>query len=289
MKVYTRKSILSWIVKIILSLIALYLVSKKIHVKELLEMNFSLKWEWLIPGLIFFNLSKILSAFRLNMLFENTGLKLDNIQNILLYYVGMFYNLFLPGGIGGDGYKVYLLKKNYGLKHKSLVSAVLYDRINGVASLVFIVIIMAIPFFIKFKFYLLTGAILYFPLFYLFTFLLFPVFMSSFFKGNLYSLSVQLNQLIVIVFILKCLEIQPVNFLPYLLVFLVSSIAAALPLSVGGIGARELVFAYGTSYLATDTSIGIVVSILFFIITALSSFAGIIIPEKRIFKKINAI
>jgi len=31
----------------------------------------------------------------------------------------MFYNLFLPGGIGGDGYKIYLLNK---LSNKSIKS-----------------------------------------------------------------------------------------------------------------------------------------------------------------------
>ncbi len=39
----------------------------------------------------------------------------------------MFYNLFLPGGIGGDAYKGYVLKKKYEVKTKSVVSILVLD------------------------------------------------------------------------------------------------------------------------------------------------------------------
>lgn len=61
------------------------------------------------------------------------NIRIPNLQNLKLYALGMFYNLFLPGGSGGDGYKVYLLRKLYKAPVKHLLSAVLLDRINGVA------------------------------------------------------------------------------------------------------------------------------------------------------------
>ena len=54
----------------------------------------------------------------------------------------MYYNLFLPGGIGGDGYKIYLLNKKYGTKARKLFWAVLLDRINGVLALFVLAMVM---------------------------------------------------------------------------------------------------------------------------------------------------
>ncbi len=53
----------------------------------------------------------------------------------------MFYNLFLPGGIGGDGYKIYLLQKNYQTGTKKIFGAVLADRISGMVALVVLALI----------------------------------------------------------------------------------------------------------------------------------------------------
>lgn len=57
-----------------------------------------------------FNISKIISSIRLNRYFKDINLSLSQTYNLKLYYLGMFYNLFLPGGIGGDGYKIYIIK-----------------------------------------------------------------------------------------------------------------------------------------------------------------------------------
>jgi hypothetical protein len=36
------------------------------------------------------------------------GLKLNPKYNLRLYFLGLFYNVLLPGGIGGDGYKIFM-------------------------------------------------------------------------------------------------------------------------------------------------------------------------------------
>lgn len=282
MKRFSWKKLLSWLLKAGLSLLALYLVFRKIDMPQLLVFKYTIDWKWLIPAFIFFNLSKLLSAVRLNMLFENAGLRLNHTKNILLYYIGMFYNLFLPGGIGGDGYKVYILKKYYSMPVKPFVSAVFYDRLNGVTSLGFIACLVAIPFFLSYKPYLLIAAISAFPVLFSITASIFRTFIPSFTRGNMYSIGVQLMQVVAVICILFALQLPEYMYLPYILLFLVSSIAAALPVSIGGVGAREMVFVYGTAYLATDAPTGVIISMLFFMITAISSFAGIFIPVKKV-------
>jgi uncharacterized membrane protein YbhN (UPF0104 family) len=65
-----------------------------------------------------------------------------------------------------------------------------------------------------------------------------------------------------------------------MILFLLSSVVAVLPFTIGGIGARELVFIFGADYLLIDKNTAVAFSILFFIITAVSSLSGIFYGTK---------
>ena len=62
----------------------------------------------------------------------------------------------------------------------------------------------------------------------------------------------------------------------YLFVFLISSMVAVLPLTIGGIGSREVTFMLGAQWLGLDLNLSIALSLLFYLITAFTSFWGII-------------
>jgi uncharacterized membrane protein YbhN (UPF0104 family) len=74
--------------------------------------------------------------------------------------------------------------------------------------------------------------------------------------------------------LLACLHVPVDAYLAYLAIFLVSSIAAVLPLSVGGLGAREITFLYGLQLLQIDPVQGVVASAGFFVISVFSSLIG---------------
>jgi uncharacterized membrane protein YbhN (UPF0104 family) len=67
------------------------------------------------------------------------------------------------------------------------------------------------------------------------------------------------------------------EYLPYLVIFLVSSVAAIIPITVGGLGLRELVFLYGAQLFGLNQEISVAISMLFFLITVLSSLIGLAI------------
>jgi len=257
--------------------LALIIVFRKIEVETTLQFIRQSNWIWLIPALVLFNSSKFLASFRLNHLIRLMGIHLTEGQNLKLYYIGMFYNLFLPGGIGGDGYKVYRLKKAFESPLKKLIGIMLYDRINGVSGLFFWIAILGlviIPFQPEeFEWLWILGFVLLYPAFYLFTKCIFPYTQSVFVKASSLSIGVQLLQLICSIFILKALHIDDL-FAAYLLLFLISSLAAALPFTIGGVGARELVFVYGSQYFSIDQNSAVAFSLIFFLITAISSLAG---------------
>ncbi|HWR32896.1 MAG TPA: lysylphosphatidylglycerol synthase transmembrane domain-containing protein, partial [Chitinophagaceae bacterium] len=90
---------------------------------------------WLLFAVAALGFSKLLASFRLNIYFRSINIRLSQKQNLKLYWLGMFYNLFLPGAISGDAYKVILLTKKYNSSFKKTTVAVLLDRFSGLLAL----------------------------------------------------------------------------------------------------------------------------------------------------------
>lgn len=283
----STKKTLKTALKLLLTGLALFLVFRKIDTHQLWQIIKTIHWVWLLPAILLFVGSKIVTAFRLNLYFKNIGLHISERQNWRLYLIGMFYNLFLPGGIGGDGYKVYLLNKHYQIPVKSLVQASLLDRLGGLVAIVFLLLALILPVDLTLPFasqipwewLVIISALLVFPAFWLMQKLLFKSFLPSFWKANAWSMAGQLAQLVCAWFILKSLGVTE-NFLAYQLVFLLSSIVAVLPLTIGGVGARELVFVYAHTYAGIDEAIAVAFSLIFFLITAAVSLIGSFIKVK---------
>tara|TARA_R110002012_G_scaffold286864_1_gene478646 strand:- start:36381 stop:37262 length:882 start_codon:yes stop_codon:yes gene_type:complete len=275
------KKKLTTALKLVLTGFALFLVFRKIDTDQLWQITKTIHWLWLLPAVLTFVLSKLFTAFRLNLYFKNIGLFISEKLNIKLYLIGMFYNLFLPGGIGGDGYKIYLLNKQYKTPVKSLVQASLLDRLGGLVAIIFLLLVLilpvdlTLPFDSQIPWEILVGiaALLVFPAFWVMQKLMFKAFLPSFLKANGWSMAGQLAQLVCAWFILKSLGVTE-NFLAYQLVFLLSSIVAVLPLTIGGVGARELVFVYAHTYAGIDEAIAVAFSLIFFLITAMVSLTG---------------
>jgi len=101
-----------------------------------------------------------------------------------------------------------------------------------------------------------------------------------FWKSVGYSVLVQLSQLIAAWSILKALSIQ-MDTVAYLFVFLISSIVSVLPLTIGGIGSREITFLYGAKWLNLNANTSVSISLVFFLITALVSLFGIYYHFKK--------
>jgi uncharacterized membrane protein YbhN (UPF0104 family) len=277
---FTKKT-LKTALKLLLTGLALFLVFRKIDTDQLLQVVKSVEWVWLIPAVIAFVGSKVATAVRLNLYFKNIGLHISEWRNWRLYLIGMFYNLFLPGGIGGDGYKIYLLNKHYQTPVKSLVQASLLDRLGGLVAIAFLLLALIVPANLSLS---LAGGIpwewiagtltlLVFPAYWLLQKLFFTDFLPSFWRANSWSMVGQLAQLGCAWFILRSLGVTE-NFLAYQLVFLLSSIVAVLPLTIGGVGARELVFVYAHTYAGIEEPTAVAFSLIFFIITAIVSLIG---------------
>ena len=284
MEKINKKGILKFILKVSVSALAIYVVIQKIDLQQTKDILLNVYAGWIILALIAFNLSKGIASVRLNRFFQAIGLLLPGLYNLKLYYVGMFYNLFLPGGIGGDGYKVYLLNRSHNTGLKDLISATLLDRVSGLVALVFLAMLLSL--FIDLSFIgpwmtwvLIAALIIYYPAYFIIFRILFGKFLTAFSISNVLSLGVQLAQLLCAYLILRSLMVDGL-YIEYLTLFLLSSVVAVIPFTIGGVGARELVFIFGADYLMIDKNTAVAFSILFFVITAFSSFSGIFFETK---------
>ncbi len=268
----------SWLkllVKILVTGICLWYVSRKIDWAQSIQIIRRANMLWLFAATLLFVASKLVASFRLNIYFSNINVQLSQRANLKLYWLGMFYNLFLPGGIGGDAYKIILLNRDHNYSAKQLTAAVLLDRVSGVAGLGILAIFYYYALLTNTTALLLLIAIV--PgllIYYLLIKKVFHAFIKSFFSTLWLGVMVQALQVASAWCIMQALHITE-HHNAYLLIFLLSSIVVILPVTIGPLGTREVVFVWGSTALLLNKAESVSISISFFIITLFISLIGI--------------
>jgi hypothetical protein len=270
-----KKYLLNFL-KFVVSAAAIAYVLHNISFKEVLNVfSTSNGWLLLVAALFLFT-SFVLSGFRQNLSFRSTGAHLSPLLNLKLFWLGLFYNLFLPSGIGGDGIKVYLVNKYRQNGVKKNIGAMLVNRISGLVAVGMITIVLYYISGDEFK----IGWIgwLGIPFLYLLYYNVLRYFLKSFLPIHAglfgWSMLLQIMQLLSALFILNAFH-QCDNISEYLFLFFFSTIATALPITIGGLGARELVFLLGAKYLHLDNELSIALSLMTYLISAIASLGGI--------------
>jgi glycosyltransferase 2 family protein len=269
--------ILKLLVKIAVTILCFWYISTKIDFAKAFDAFLKANWVFLFIALMFFVLSKVLSAYRLNIYFRNIRLQLSEWTNIKLYWLGMFYNLFLPGAISGDAYKVVLLNRRYKSPYKKTSAAVLLDRFSGVLALGVILCVYGVIVLHNYKYdvLLIFAAVLAFAGFYFVIRFLFKDFLQSFFPTFLWALGVQLSQMVCVYFIMLSLHIGLLQY-EWIFIFLMAAVISILPLSLGGgLGTREFVFVEGARFFHLDPQTGVIISLLFYLVTVVGSLWGL--------------
>ncbi|WP_083227917.1 lysylphosphatidylglycerol synthase transmembrane domain-containing protein [Mucilaginibacter sp. PPCGB 2223] len=273
------------ILKIAVTVVLLYFVFRKVPFADVKYRLLHANYWWMLAALISFFISMIVSSWRLISFFKSIGLKLNPKFNFRLYLLGLFYNFILPGGIGGDGYKIYLLHKNYNLPAKKVFWAIMFDRLSGLwaiglitVGLIFLIPQIDIHIGIPLGIFAAASAIYYFV-----AYKFFREYTRYFFEAHLKAIFVQGFQVIAIVFVLIGQDFTG-KFSPYLLSFLISALATIIPISVGGAGIRETVFTYLTKWFPMEKSLAVFLPGTFYIISLIVALLGIyyVIRPKRL-------
>lgn len=262
--------------KIIITAICFWYISRKIDWRQAYQALFQANGIYLFFAIVLYLISKFLSSFRLNIYFKNIGIQLSQIINLRLYWMGMFYNLFLPGAISGDAYKVILLNKKFSAPFKKTSAAVLLDRFSGLLALSILLAVYALVVihdnlwdaaFVMSAFAAIAGLYLIIRFF-------FNDFVAGFWPTFFWGLAVQAVQVVCLYTLLKAIG-QPL--LPqWIFISLIATVVAVLPLSLGGgLGTRELVFAEGATYFGLDPATAVVISLLFYFCNLATSVWGV--------------
>ncbi|MBK8189155.1 MAG: flippase-like domain-containing protein [Vampirovibrionales bacterium] len=122
-------------IKIVLSIvllgIALYYAGIQKTIGELSSSNLA----YIPLGVAIYLLSQWLSSYRWQFLARRLEFHLPLRQFFDFYMLGMYFNLFLPGSIGGDVSRVYYLAKAQNRRKREALLTLLAERGVGMAAL----------------------------------------------------------------------------------------------------------------------------------------------------------
>ncbi|MCO4819599.1 MAG: flippase-like domain-containing protein [Bacteroidetes bacterium] len=276
----------AWVtLKLALSILGFWYAFQKIDVVQFKETLAQSNY-WLVGISVFiYLLSQLVSSFRLQSILSVVDNQIPQQWNAWLYWQGMAYNLFLPGGIGGDAYKMLAYSKRSSKAAKTYVMPLLADRLFGLFAIVLLLSFLTgqIDFEMQidhFSYLIITTGILLLPLVYYGLKKWFNAYTPVYWKALVYSLVIQSIQICAIICVLWSLrgETITVDFvLKTAFVFLVSSIATAIPVFMGGLGAREVVFATLFSAMNLSAEIGVWIALVFSVVVVISSAPGLLV------------
>lgn len=245
----------------------------------------------LVLSFVLITFAQIAAALRMRYLFRRSGLALNMRYSIILFYVGAFYNFLLPGGIGGDAYKVVLVRHRMNISTKQGVHIMLADRASGLCVIVFTMLgalmMMDLSALIPHLNLLLcvAGAI---------TFGCYLFFCKWLLKQNPatmvgalpYSVGVQALWISALLLICNGLASGDAYGIEYTVLYCAASISGMLPVSVGGLGIKEMTYSHGAKLMGqyahsgVDPERGIAISLCIFFLMLAASLPGLLWVNK---------
>jgi len=134
----------SSILKIGLSLGLLAFVFRHVGWQEAWESLQAAQLPYLAVALLLHVVGLPVRAFRWQILLTSLGINIPLSQLTRLYFVGSFFNTFLPTGIGGDVVRIYELGRESG-QPAAAIGTVLVDRATGLLVLLLMAMVV-LPF-----------------------------------------------------------------------------------------------------------------------------------------------
>ena len=280
------KNKLLGIFQIIVTVFFIYYTLSKIGLNKILEVIKSADLLFILFASVVYFLAQIISSERLWFILKENNLIISSKENIKLYMVGIFYNFFIPGGVGGDAYKGVLMNKKFQWSLKKVYKLLILDRLIGFGVIICLIIVF-------------SGFILDLESISYFNFILAPLYALLFFVGKVLVQKIFNNEIVYtkaffishiiqifqfgsIILILFSLGVTE-NYFTFLYIFLISSVLSIF--SFGGIGIREYVFFTLASNTAVGPDIATSVGLIFTFSALISSIPGLFFLIKMKSKK----
>lgn len=133
------------ILKIVVSAgLMIYLLVFQVDLGQLWQVVRQARWAYLVAALVLMIAGTALRAVRWRVLLQALGIVVSLRRLVHLYFVGAFFNIFLPTGLGGDAVKMAELARST-KRTPEAIGTTLVDRATGLWVL-FVLALLALPF-----------------------------------------------------------------------------------------------------------------------------------------------
>lgn len=259
-----RKFALKTILKVIFTLLLLGFIYSRLDYPVLIERISSIEPTAFLIIFFLYLAGQVLSSFKWRVFLAEAGIEVSQIVIIRAFFLGMFINTFGFGTVGGDVARALAIPCQKGFR-AAAIATVLADRIHGLSTLLMIgtvsLLIVRPDYLPDYALYLLFGLLTLLLSAWLFgprivlsllptgsllkdrlerVFKAFPRSMTSLILATLISVSFHSVQIVMAYEIFQIIKTPISLSLAYTTVPFINA-ASALPITVNGLGVRELV------------------------------------------------
>jgi len=286
------KKALSFLLKLAVSAGLLYYLFRRTDFSLLWQSLKGLSWSWALLAVATFFVFQFISALRWQRINICLGFPKDYLYFCRIYFIGMYFNTFLPGLLGGDIVRVFYLVKDGAPKSVASFS-VLYDRAFGFLGAMFLLLVFLpmegdfLPPLARESLFFLSAGVLLTILFLvlfskklrerigheLFQTLTSVAQPARFLELLLLGLAVQVLFNIHLIFLGRALGID-LAWSKFFLIVPLMGILASLPISLGGFGVREGTLSYFLELLGYPPELGIALGFLTYGVMLLGGAVG---------------
>ena len=129
--------------KILITVAGLVYVVLNVPLSEIGRELEHIQWGWVILAFSLITIGLVVRAYRWYILLIGLGVAIPFRRLVSLYFVGNFFNAFLPSGFGGDVVRVWEVAQE--VPTNVAAGTVIVDRLTGLLML-FVMALLAIPF-----------------------------------------------------------------------------------------------------------------------------------------------
>lgn len=138
------KAIVAFVAKLVLSIALMAFVVSRIPRENLVASLSSARSDYLMLAALVFIGSNVLASFQWQRLLRAASIRIPFWKVCSYYHVGLFFNNFLPGNVGGDIARV-LDAARYGPDRATAAATVVMDRLIATVALVGLSLVTTLP------------------------------------------------------------------------------------------------------------------------------------------------
>ncbi|NDC78284.1 MAG: UPF0104 family protein, partial [Chitinophagia bacterium] len=231
---------------------------------------------FLVLAVLTYFSSFLASTVRSGLFLRDAGIMLGLGKGLRLYLLGVIGNLALPGGIGGDGYKLLRLRQSHDVSGKRILKVFLLERVSGLWAIGawLTALSWGIPSLPLRGLPALAGFLALSAAYALLLRRLFPEHAGGWLRKHALSLGIQG---LVSLSVLCILAAQSRSYTPgsYLFGFHASTVLSILNIGLSGLGVREFVMGFTAEMLGNDPVLSVFTASAFWVVSTVAALPGL--------------